>query len=135
MSFDNDAFTEVQPAEKRALTFELAGRGVGWLADALAIERARDRGQQLGEILGELEKLDDIENASSIEEAANRFADMYPAVARLVWFGMLRFNEEVSYEAILSVLDNDTLAELPLAEMMERIFPEQDEELPDGEGK
>jgi len=135
MSFDNSVFTEPQSAEDKALTFELSGHEVGWLADALAIERAKDRGAQLGEILGELQKLDEIEDAASVEEAANRFADMYPAIARLVWFGMLRFNEDVSFEAILGAIDNDSLEELPLEEMMDRIFPDEDEQLPEGEGK
>ena len=135
MSFDNDAFTEVQTTEDRALTFEVAGHKVGWLVDGLAIERARDRGHELGEILSELQKLDEIEDAESVEEAANRFADMYPAVARLVWLGMLRFNEDTSYDAVLGIVDNDTIEDLPMGDMMDRIFPGEDEELPDGEGK
>lgn len=137
MSFDNDAFTEVQSAEDKALTFELGGHQVGWLADGLAIERAKDQGHELGEILSQLTALDEIEDAKTVEDAANSFAGMYPAVARLCWLGMLRFNEDVTHEAILSAIDLDAIEEIPIGEMMSRIFPDSDEETPEGddEGK
>lgn len=135
MSFDNDAFTEVQSAEDRALTFELGGHEVGWLADGLAIERAKSQGHELGEILSQLSALDDIESAETMEDAANGFAGMYPAVARLCWLGMIRFNKDVTQEAILSVIDLDAIEEIPIGEMMDRIFPSEDEETPEGDSE
>jgi hypothetical protein len=139
MAFDNSAFTEPQSAEDKALVFELSGHEVGWLVDGLAIQRAAGRGHQLGDILSELQSLDALKQAENVQEAANRFADVYPALAKLVWLGMIRFNEDVSQDAILGALDNDAMGEIPVAEMMERIFPSQDEEMPedlsDAEGK
>jgi hypothetical protein len=107
--------------------------------DGLAIQRATNKGHQLGDILSELQSLDALQRAESVQEAANSFANVYPALAKLVWLGMLRFSEDVSQEAILGALDTDALDEIPVAEMMERIFPSQDEEMPedlsDAEGK
>jgi len=133
MSFDNSSFSEPQSPEDKALTFELAGQRVGWHVDGLAIKRAKNQGHQLGDILSELEKLEAIEEAETVEEAANDFAGMYPAVARLLWLGMIRFTEDVSHEALLGALDIEEVETLPLAEMMHRIFPSKDEELPEGD--
>jgi len=135
----NEAFTEVQTAEDKAFTFELSGNEVHWLVDGLAIERARAQGHELGEILSELEVLDTLAQAEGDEDAdvvevANDMASVYPAVARLLWLGMIRFNEDVTHEALLSVVGPGNLSEIPLGELMQRLFPEADEEAPT-EGK
>ena len=134
-NFDNSKFSDVQGAEERALVFDLGGQSVGWLVDGLAIERAKAQGVQLGEVLSQLEDLSNITDAQDTQTAANAFAGIYPAMARLVWLGMLRFNGDVSYEAILGALDVSSVGEIPAAEMMGRIFPSRDESLPESSGK
>jgi hypothetical protein len=130
MRFDNSAFSAPQSAEDKALVFELNGQKVGWLVDGLAIQRATAKGHQLGDILSELQSLDALQRAESVQEAANAFAGVYPALAKLIWLGMLRFSEDVSQEAILGALDVASLDEIPVAEMMQQIFPSRDEEMP-----
>jgi len=135
--FDSfDALTEVP--EERALAVELSGNTFPWLPEGLAIKRAEDRGWTLGEILEQLEVLDELADAegdedADIKEVADTMSGVYPAVARLTWFGFLQFDETVEYDAVLGIVGPSTLSELPIGEMMNRVFPGEDEELPEGE--
>lgn len=135
--FDSfDALTE--SPEQRALAVELGDLTLPWLADGLAIERAKDKGHELGDILSELEVLDallDSDEDESIAELANRFGDVYPAVARLLWLGFLRFEPTINFDSVLGMVGPGTLKEVPVAEMMSSLFPEKDEEAPESEGK
>lgn len=136
---DFDSFDALQESpEDRALAVELGGYTLPWLADGLAIERAKNKGHELGDILSQLEVLDELlstEEEESIADLANQFSDVYPAVARLLWLGFLRFESSVAFDQVLGMVGPGTLKEVPVAQMMNRLFPEQDEEAPESEGK
>jgi hypothetical protein len=135
----NAAFTSVDKStsEDEALSFELSGHEVLWDADGLAMDRARRRGHELGDILAELEVLDELRSDDEIDgkEMANSFGRVFPAVARLLWLGMIRFEGEgqIEYEAILGAVGPQTLSSIPLGAMMDRVFPSADEEIEDND--
>jgi len=150
--FDNAALTSVQdPDASDVLAFEVGGITVGWRADGLALKRASDRGVEVGEVLqslarldeaqdlmGELEDADDEAEAEALteqlEETGLSMAAFLEVVATIVWVGALRINEDVRRDAILSLMDMETVAELPLEVMLDRLVPEVEDEM-DSSGK
>lgn len=147
---DNAALTEVPtPSADDALMFELNGYTLGWRPSGLALKRAADRGLEIGEILVDLQKLftsdvdpEDLKEMSEEElEEANLgatggFSDLTDIVAELVWLGTLHFEPEVRQDAILALIDPESMEDLPVDRMMQRLFPAIKDELEEeGEGK
>lgn len=110
----------------RAMEVQVQGLTLPWLVDGLAIKRAQREGHELGEILAELGKLQGVDEEESVEDLVNNFSGVYDAAARLLWLGFLRF-EQVDYDSVLGLVGPDTIGDLPLGEMMTRLFPEMEE--------
>lgn len=126
---DFDSFDALSDSPKdRALPVDVGGLTLPWLVDGLTIKRAQQKGYELGEILGELEALSGLaDEETDVEDAINAAGDAYEAAARLLWLGFLRF-EDVDYDQVLGLVGPDTIADLPLAAMMSRLFPDAEED-------
>lgn len=126
-NFDSfDALTDSPKA--RAYSIEIQGLTLPWLVDGLAIERARQHGKELGDILSELEALDEIKRAENPADVATAFTGVYNALARLLWLGFLRFEPSLDYNTVLGLVGPDTLEEVPVAQMMDRLFPQDEDD-------
>lgn len=147
--FDNSFLVEDSDDEsvhEDALVFELApDQPIGWRASGLAIERAADRGLQVGEILEDLQNLftadiseEELEDMSEEEieqelDVGGGFAEFISLVGKLVWLGALHFEPNVSHNRVLAAIDAESLEEIPLDQMLSRIFPALTEESADEE--
>ncbi|AFH22424.1 hypothetical protein OSG_eHP25_00015 [environmental Halophage eHP-25] len=139
--FDNSALTEVQtPRSEDALQFELKGNTIGWYPSGLALQRAKDRGIELEDILDGIfqlqrvtEKVDNLDEDEEIDEELvseliqAQTSDVLITIAKLVWVGGLHFEPNFSLEAVLSLLELEDLEDLPMELMMQKILPEVDE--------
>jgi len=130
-----DSFDQITSSrEERALTIEVSGLRFPWLVDGKAIEAARDQGHQLGDALDELSVLDQaLEESADMSDVANHYGDIYSAVAKLLWMGFVGFKTDLSLTDASGLVDASTISELPLEQMMDRIFPSADEQEEDGE--
>jgi hypothetical protein len=146
--FDNSALTSVPtPSEDDALMFELSGYTLGWRASGLSLQRASDRGVEVGELLADLQRLfsadiseEDLDemDEEEIEEALEMeggIADFLSVIAKLVWVGALHFEEEVSLDAIRAILDVEAVGDVPVDLMLSKIFPAIEDEMGDDSGK
>jgi len=137
--FDNSQLTSVPtPEADDALMFELSGLTIGWRPSGLALSRAKSQGVSVGDILSSLQALfaadlseEDLEEMSE-EEIAEKvdgvgLSDTLDVIAQLVWVGALHFEEEIRLEAVQSIIDPDSVGEVPVEQMLSRIFPELDE--------
>lgn len=144
--FDNSSLTEVPtPATGDALQFELGGYQIGWRLDGLALQRASDRGVELGDILQGLfelqaaaEEIEDVDEDTDVENIdkerlQQRVSDLTATAAKLIWIGAIRFEPSIPLEAILALVEPD-LDGIPLGEMVERALPAIEDEV-EGEGK
>ena len=134
--------TEVPTPEKEGiLTFEIGDYGFMWKLDGLALDRAAEQGVELGDVLGalgtvqqstqEIARLEDEEVSPEDLDEENlqtSLASLTKAVARLVWIGGLRFEENLSFKAVLSVLGPKHLESVPVEAMVKRALPEVGEE-------
>jgi len=137
--FDNSFLVEDSGDEsvhEDALVFELApDQPVGWRASGLALKRAADRGLEIGEILEDLqllfaadfdeEELEDMDEEEIEEELEvdTGFVDFIDLVGKLVWLGALHFEPNVSRKMVLAAIDAESLEEIPLDAMLQRVFP------------
>jgi len=146
--FDNSALTSVPtPDEEDALMFEISGYTLGWRASGLALQRASDRGVEVGEILADLQRLfaadvdeEDLEDLDEEEieeklEMQGGMADFMGVVTKLTWLGAIHFEEQIQLDAIRAILDMENAGDLPLDQMLTRIFPAIDDEMGESEGK
>lgn len=145
--FDNAELTSVPtPDQDDALMFELSGLTIGWRPSGLALDRAQSHGVEVGEILSGLQALfasgldeEDLDEMSEeeIAEALNSEAtlsDTLGVVAQLVWVGALHFEEGVRLDAVQALIDPENVGDVPVEEMLNRIFPALDEERAEGKG-
>jgi hypothetical protein len=146
--FDNSALTSVPtPGEDDALMFEVSGYTLGWRASGLALQRASDRGLEVGELLHELQTLFSADiNESDLEEMdegeieqeiemEGGVADFLSIVAKLIWTGALHFESDVDLDAIRAILDVEAVGDVPVDLMMSKIFPALEDEMGDESGK
>jgi hypothetical protein len=146
--FDNSALTSVPtPGEDDALMFEVGGYTLGWRASGLALQRASDRGLEVGELLHELQTLfsadigeEDLEEMSEEDiqeeiEMEGGVADFLSIVAKLIWTGALHFESDVDLDAIRAILDVEAVGDVPVDLMMSKIFPALEDEMGDEPGK
>ncbi|MCS4087303.1 hypothetical protein GGQ10_002129 [Salinibacter ruber] len=146
--FDNSFLSEENAStHEDALVFELAGHKVGWRASGLALKRASDQGMEVGELLADLQTLfsadldeEDLEDMSEeeIEEALQvdgGVAQMMDLAAKLVWTGALHFEENAKREVILAMIDPESVGELPMDDMLTRVFPALEDEVDGDMGK
>jgi len=145
--FDNADLTSVPaPDEKDIIAFEVKGYTLGWRADGLAIQRASDRGLEVGQILDDITRLGqaeeireelqeveseeeiDTEALESLEEVGLQMGEYVRLVARIVFVGAIRIEPAISWEAVLSLVDMHSIGDLPLEEMVSRLVPEIEEE-------
>ncbi|MCS4139593.1 hypothetical protein GGQ13_003048 [Salinibacter ruber] len=147
--FDNSFLVEDagdDSIHEDALVFELAeGQPVGWRASGLAIKRASDKGMELGQILEDLRKLfgssvseEELEEMSEEEieeelEGGASFAQLVDLVGKLTWLGALHFEPNVSRRRVLAAMDSESLARVPLEEMLSKVFPALSEEVEEKE--
>jgi hypothetical protein len=142
--------TDTDTAKDRALPVEIRGKELPWLIDGksirvmktrhdtdledilsaaydLALQGAAVQGSELAE--KELEDLSEeqIEGLRAEADAAGvmELTDMYEAVGRLLWAGALRFEPELSEEAICGLVGPDNIGDLPIGKMISRAFPEE----------
>jgi hypothetical protein len=146
------------------------GLTIGWKPSGLALKRAKSDGVEAGEILDTLrgnadpqvvqdilsdldtDDLTDLdeEDISDLDEEQREalgdllgsgLSDQIDMIATLVWIGTLHFEPNAKRETILSILDPQSVEELPVDRMFERIFPVLSEiddpadTAEDGEGK
>lgn len=137
--FDNSFLTEAADDEsvhEDALVFELApDQPVGWRPSGLALKRAADNGLELGEILEDLQELfaadiDEEELEEMDEEEIDEeldvgvgFAQFIDLVGKLVWLGALHFEPNADRSKVLAAIDAKRLEEIPVDQMLARIFP------------
>ena len=140
--FDNSFLSEqdTTSAHEDALVFEIEGQPIGWRASGLALKRAADAGLEAGRLLYDLQKLftadvdeEDLEEMTEeeIEEELSMsggMADMMDVVAKLTWVGALHFEPNAKQEVILSILDTSNVGEVPVGDMLTRIFPALEED-------
>jgi hypothetical protein len=141
--FDNSFLTENDhPAvHEDAFVFEIKGQAIGWRASGLALKRASDQGVEVGELLADVQQVfsaadldeEDIEEMSEEEMGevlmeSGGVAYVLDVAATVIWIGALHFNANVRQEAVLSILDFSMLGDLPINEMVSRIFPEIEDE-------
>jgi hypothetical protein len=148
--FDTSVLTEVQsPEPDDVIAFELQGYTIGWRADGLALRRAADRGVEVGEILQQLDSLfsvdidpEELEDLSEEEiedlveermETDSSVSGFVSTVVTLIWLGTLRFEPDAKQEAIASLIDLKEIENVPIDEMLAKIFPKIEDEL-DGAG-
>lgn len=143
--FDNAQLTSVPtPEADDALMFELGGLTIGWRPSGLALSRATSQNVSVGKILSDLQALfasdlteEDLEEmseeeiAETLDEQAT-LSDTLGVVAQLVWVGTLHFEEGVRLDAIKALLDPDNVGDVPVEEMLSRIFPALEEERAEG---
>lgn len=154
---DNSALTEVPtPDSDDALMFDLGGYTLGWRPSGLALQRASDKGMELGEILADLQTLfasdidlddfdeEELEEMSEEEleeeldtDLSSGFSDLTSVYAKLIWLGALHFESGIKLDAVLAIIDPESLEDVPVDEMLQRVFPalaeEVDEETADEE--
>ena len=147
--FDNSFLseTDTQSAHEDALVFEIAGQPIGWRASGLALKRAADAGLETGQLIFDLQQLfaadvdeEDLEEMGEEEveeelEMSGGIADMMDVVAKLVWTGALHFEANAKRDVILSILDTSNVGEVPVGEMLTRIFPALKGEENSGKGQ
>jgi hypothetical protein len=143
--FDNSQLTSVPtPEADDALMFELSGLTIGWRPSGLALDRAQSQGVSVGKILADLQALfasdlteDDLEEMSE-EEVAEALdgeatlSDTLGVVSQLVWVGALHFEESIRQDAVQAIIDPENVGDVPVEEMLARIFPALDEERAEG---
>lgn len=140
--FDNSALTSVPtPDEDDALMFDVAGYTLGWRPSGLALKRASDKGMELGEILVDLQTLfesdvdtEDLDEEDIDEEdldLSSGFSDLTSVYAKLIWLGTLHFEAQIKLEAILALIDPGSLEDVPVDEMLSRVFPAIQDEMED----
>jgi len=148
MDFDNAELTSVPtPEADDALMFELSGLTIGWRPSGLALNRAQSHGVEVGEILGklqvifsadiseeELEEMSEEEIAEAMDADAT-LADAMEVVALLVWTGALHFEEGSSLEAVQAIIDPENVGDIPVEQMLGRIFPALEEERAEGKAQ
>jgi len=143
--FDNADLTSVPtPEADDALMFEISGLTIGWRPSGLALDRAQSQGVSVGEILVDLEALfasdlteEDLEEMGEeeVQEALDEEAtlsDTLGVVAKLVWVGALHFEESVQKDAVQAIIDPENVGDVPVEEMLARIFPALEEERAEG---
>jgi hypothetical protein len=138
------------PEPEGALEFSFAGETVRWHVDGLALDRARRKGFDAGELLAGLEALDGLDTddlatsaSESEDEAAEgsvdparalaRLGDVAGLYGRLVWLGLLRFEADADLDAVLAHVD--VMRPPPVAEMLAALFPPQREADAAGKGE
>lgn len=126
-----------------ALVFEINDQTLGWRPSGLALKRASDQGHDIGEILAGLQTLfhsdlseEDLEEMSEEEveealEVQGGLADLLSLVAKVIWIGTLHFEPESRQENVLALLNAENVRDVPLEEMLSRIFPAIEEEASD----
>lgn len=134
MSTDFTSFDQIAESRyDRALIIEVQGMTFPWLVDGKAIEAARERGHQLGDALDQLSVLDEaLEDGADLSDVANRYGDIYAAIAKLLWMGFVGFKGSLTPGEVAGLVDADTTGELPLEAMMDRIFPSADDQEAEG---
>ncbi|MCS3827444.1 hypothetical protein GGP85_002914 [Salinibacter ruber] len=150
---DNSALTEVPtPDSTDALMFDLGDYTLGWRPSGLALERASDKGMELGEILADLQTLfasdidlsdfdeEELEEMSEEEieeelegDLSSGFSDLTSVYAKLVWLGALHFEAGIKLDAILAIIDPESLEDLPIDQMLQRVFPAIQDEMGEDE--
>jgi len=148
--FDNSflAQDDHPSVHEDAIVFEIKGQPVGWRASGLALKRAADQGHDVGEILADLQVLfsADVDKAEleemseeEIEEELDTdvgMADFYSVVAKTIWVGVLHFEPNARQNAVLGLLDAESIADVPTERMLSKIFPAlTGEEGAEGKGK
>lgn len=127
-SFDTGALTSVEDKYDKALVIEIDGHKLPWKIDGLSLERASDRGVELGEIISSIAKMEQVmnineetEDPEDLERIGFGVTDFVRAMARLVWIGVLRFEPEAKLQAVLGLMDFETASELPIGKLVDRI--------------
>jgi len=143
--------TDTDTAEDRALAIQIRGKELPWLIDGKAIRvlktrhntdlkdilsAARDLALQGAAVQGaglseeELEDLSEEEVQALREQAESAdvmdLTEMYEAVGRLLWAGAVRFEPDLSEEAVCGLVGPDNIAEMPIGEMIAGAFPEDE---------
>jgi hypothetical protein len=148
-AFDNSSLTSVPvPEEEDALMFDVGDYTLGWRASGLALERASAQGVEVGELLADLQRLfasdldeKDLEETDEDEleeelEMEGGVSDLLGIVGTVIFVGALHFEPQIERDAILAILGVDAINDVPVDEMLSRIFPAiQDEEDTVGKGK
>lgn len=135
---DNAKLTEVPtPSSDEALQFDLGEYTIGWRPSGLALQRASEKGMELGEILADLQALfdadidaeelaeEDLESGEEVIEEIDTtgFSNLTGVYAKLIWLGALHFEREIKIEAILALIDPEAIEDLPIGLMLDRAFP------------
>ena len=123
--------------EEKALQVPLAGGEFPWLPTVAAAERAEAQGHKLGTILDGLQALEALEGASpdaDVADVINDLAGGMQALSQLVWYGFLTF-DSIALSDVQQHITQQSIAALPVREMMQAIFPSGDETAPEEAGK
>ena len=123
----DSAANPFQKLQQDHLTFELGGEAVKWDLNGLSAKLAKQRGYEPGQLLREVNSLlssmaTDPDTAST-EDILNSFQEQTEAVARLVWYGCLGFYEGLKYEDVLRILTRDTMADVPVIDLIDEVVP------------
>jgi hypothetical protein len=126
-NFDSFDVLDAGP-EERALPVSFGGRTFPWLPTPGAADIAARAGYELGDILDVLFRLyEGGDEEKSPAEALNEMTDGQLAVSTLLWLGFLTFEPGLELSAVQRNLTMADVRDLPVADMMDEIFPDDPE--------
>ena len=127
----------ISPRERfadRLIEIDIGGESHPWYPTIGAAEIARNQGENIGDLLFDLDRLgSELRGSEVTREQLQSIQGLMSAISRLCWYGLLTFDPDIPLRDVQLLFSHREISELPLERMMREISMQEDPQAPDVE--